>query len=47
MGLTFNPKKCYFTCNQVTYLGHTITSGGLKPNPGYLMAEKFSGSKGY
>ena len=40
MVLKLNPKKCYFTCNQVTYLGHTITPSGLKPNSSYLMAEK-------
>ena len=27
-------------CNQVTYLGHNITSGGLKPNSDHLVAVK-------
>ena len=38
VGLKLNPKKCHFTCNQVTYLGHTITPSGLKPNSDHLMA---------
>ena len=38
VGLQLNPKKCHFTCNQVTYLGHTITPSGLKPNSDHLAA---------
>ena len=38
VGLKLNPKKYHFTCNQVTYLGHTITPSGLKPNSDHLMA---------
>ena len=40
VGLKLNPKKCYFLCNQVTYLGHTITPSGLKPSSHHLLAVK-------
>ena len=32
VGLKLNPSKCYFMRKEVTYLGHVITSSGLKPN---------------
>ena len=31
--LKLNPKKCKFVREEVVYLGHVITAGGLKPNP--------------
>ena len=31
-GLMLNPKKCRMVCNEVEYLGHVVTSQGLKPN---------------
>ena len=31
--LKLNPKKCKFVSEEVDYLGHVITAGGLKPNP--------------
>ena len=40
VGLKLNPKKCHFTCHSVTYLGHTITPSGLKPNSDHLVAVK-------
>ena len=32
VGLKLNPSKCYFMRKEVAYLGHVITSSGLKPN---------------
>lgn len=32
-GLNFNKHKCVFAKSQITYLGHLITSEGLKPDP--------------
>ena len=31
-GLTVKPSKCIFACQQVTYLGHTVGNGQIKPN---------------
>ena len=31
-GLTIKPSKCKFACQEVTYLGHTIGNGEIKPN---------------
>ena len=32
------PEKCKFACDKVEYLGHIITSAGLKPNEQNLIA---------
>ena len=32
-GLKLKPTKCHFVREEVEYLGHLITPGGLKPNP--------------
>ena len=39
-GLMLNIKKCKVVCNEVEYLGHVVTSHGLKPNNGNLDAVK-------
>ncbi|XP_051153378.1 uncharacterized protein LOC127287824 [Leptopilina boulardi] len=31
--LTLQPEKCEFLCREVAYLGHIISSDGVKPNP--------------
>ena len=33
VNLKLNPVKCRFVREEVDYLGHVITAGGLKPNP--------------
>ena len=33
VGLKLKPSKCHFTREEVEYLGHIITSTGLKVNP--------------
>lgn len=30
-GLTINPGKCVFACQQVEYLGHVVGQGVVKP----------------
>ena len=40
VGLKLNPKKCSFACQRVEYLGHVITTQGLKPNPARIEAVK-------
>ena len=32
VGLKLKPEKCKYACKQVEYLGHVISSSGLKPN---------------
>ena len=32
-GVSINKKKCVFGAKQVKYLGHLVTSGGIKPLP--------------
>ena len=32
-GLKLNKDKCIFNVSEVTYLGHTLTSEGVKPDP--------------
>ncbi|GFR14806.1 gag-pol polyprotein [Trichonephila clavata] len=32
-GLCINPPKCLFGASQISFLGHKITSNGLKPVP--------------
>jgi len=32
-GLKLNKDKCIFYVSEVTYLGHTLTSEGVKPDP--------------
>lgn len=36
--LTLEPSKCLFLLKEVTYLGHVITQGGVKPDPKKLKA---------
>ena len=36
--LKLKPEKCKFVCDEVEYLGHIITSAGLKPNERNLIA---------
>ena len=31
-GLKLNPEKCRILCEEVEYLGHSITPCGLRPN---------------
>ena len=38
--LMLNPKKCRIVCDEVEYLGHVVTPGGLKPNNRNLDAVK-------
>ena len=33
VGLTLNPQKCKFRVSEVTYVGHTLTNEGAKPDP--------------
>ena len=33
VGVTLNRKKCKFAVNEVNFLGHVITSNGIKPDP--------------
>ena len=37
-GLKFKPSKCHFICQEVEYLGHIITPGGILPNPARISA---------
>ena len=37
-GLRINRPKCQFCCPEVKYLGHIITAGGLRTNPGKVEA---------
>ena len=37
-GVTLNRKKCKFAVNEVNFLGHVITSNGIKPDPEKLAA---------
>ena len=37
-GLKLNKDKCIFNVPEVTYLGHTLTSKGVKPDPGKAKA---------
>ena len=39
-GLTLSPEKCYFLRREVTYLGHHITSEGVKPDSKKIEAVK-------
>jgi transposase InsO family protein len=32
-GLKLNAKKCFICCNKVTFLGHSITPDGIRPDP--------------
>lgn len=38
--LKINPGKCQFLRKEITYLGHIITSEGIKPDPSKLLAIK-------
>ena len=38
VGLKLKPKKCCFIRQSVEYLGHLITTSGLKPNPTLVQA---------
>ena len=37
-GLKLQPKKCHFMRSEVEYLGHVITTSGLKTNPKLVAA---------
>jgi len=37
-GLCINPEKCVFAQPQVSYLGHTVSAGGLLPLPTHVAA---------
>ena len=39
-GLRLKPEKCKFATNQVEYLGHTLTTDGVKPNEAKIVAVK-------
>ena len=39
-GLKLNPKKCRILCDEVKYLGHTVTPCGLRPNKSNVDAVK-------
>ena len=32
-GLKLNPRKCHFAASEVKYLGHLLSTQGIKPNP--------------
>lgn len=36
--ITLNPQKCKFKQSEVTYIGHVLTSEGLKPDPNKIEA---------
>ena len=38
IGLVLNPQKCKFRVTEVTYVGHKLTSEGVKPDPQKTMA---------
>ena len=37
-GLRLKPSKCMFATNQIEYLGHTLTTKGVKPNESNIQA---------
>lgn len=37
-GLTLQPQKCRFLRKEIIYLGHVISSAGVKPDPGKVLA---------
>ena len=39
-GLKLNPDKCRFICDEVDYLGHVLTPGGLKTSSKHVQAVK-------
>ena len=39
-GLTLQPGKCHFLQREIIYLGHILTSRGVKPDPGKIKAVK-------
>ena len=40
IGMKLSPKKCKFHLNQVSYVGHQFTNGGLKPDEAKVAAIK-------
>ena len=40
VGMKLSPKKCKFRLNQVSYVGHQFTNGGLKPDEAKVAAVK-------
>ena len=40
VGMKLSPKKCKFRLNQVSYVGHQFTNGGLKPDEAKVAAIK-------
>ena len=38
VGVTLNKKKCEFSTESVTYLGHVVTADGVKPDPNKVKA---------
>ena len=39
-GLHLKPSKCMFAANEIEYLGHTLTTQGVRPNSGKVEAVK-------
>ncbi|XP_034945601.1 uncharacterized protein K02A2.6-like, partial [Chelonus insularis] len=46
-GLTLQASKCRFSCKEVNYLGHIITTDGIKPDPDKVIAGVRSTVKSY
>ena len=38
INLTLNKEKCVFKCKEVTYIGHKLTKGGIKPDDNKVRA---------